>query len=129
MLENVIFEIQEGELHEYDDSVSTYYNSSSVSSLHSSQYSTDSTRIREGNLIDMGEQPIPRPRRIRRVGIETLILRIFYTKRGNTPKKEYIRLRLIRGQKKGFRQALNNKLPTEHALHAFDPDNHQSMNL
>jgi hypothetical protein len=85
-----------------------------------------STYYRTLDTIDPQAPDVPRPkknrgRKAKKSNSEVSTLSIFF--RGSKhPKKEYIRCKIIRGQKRAIRHSLNKKIPTT-TIHKVNKDN------
>ncbi|CAG9315041.1 unnamed protein product [Blepharisma stoltei] len=113
-LENIDIDGIEG------DEEITNYECSEMSSAANSQ--SREGNVYEGQMLgDIDLTPTVALERRRKRGLDSLILSNFFTRTEKTPKKEYIRLRVIRGHKKAHRQIFKNQTPLINALHAFEP--------
>ncbi|OMJ68761.1 hypothetical protein SteCoe_33702 [Stentor coeruleus] len=117
-MENDSFELDN---YQADHELQTFYE----------DYSTTFNYTLDSIDLQIPENSIKKKSRGRKVRPENVvnILQCFF-KNSKAPKKEYIRCKIIRGQKRAIRHALNNKIPTTtlHKVNHLNPNEIQAWN-
>ncbi|CAG9315040.1 unnamed protein product [Blepharisma stoltei] len=112
------------------DEASSYFEYSNKSSVSNSQSQEENAY--EGQIlgaVDLTPTAMVPEKKRRRLGPDSLVLGQFKRKRqGERPKKEYVRLRVLRGHKRANREIIQGQIPKK-GLHAFVSRNGMCLDI